>query len=527
MFNELLKCINDFIGEYSRGLVDYESDVYKKVKKSYEMICDSHQTNMLYNYIDAQFEEDVQLYSLLYSILLDISKDDEIIKRLYNWLIYEDMDIYLKISLRYQLTCIMFVNNSKSYLYEEKMKLHEALLIEYKKKLGIDVEKVPLSIRNPKKILIVTDQLLGPLHAPSDFVYRIAALLKINYNFDIQVVCMQTVVNKDIYNFWYNGLTSSDCDIEGNYVNKDYGVEIPIYYSPMRENNEEVIKLLFQEIYAMKPAICWYIGGESIAGDLMGQMTTTLSMPCVSGYATSVADYMITCDNIITDNFIKQQQYLTSRNQKLLYLKPVRDLKEGYTVSLKRTDIGAKEEDFLIIVAGNRLEQEITDDIISVLKCMIEKNNKSKIVFVGDIQAKYQEHLNEQLHNKCIMLGFRDDLLDVIALCNLMFNPPRIGGGSVILMACGLGVPVVSLNEGAGAVILGTKMCLNAMEELIESIAKHMNDYNYWLSQSEKAVEIYNEFTKIDFKDYVREMLIEIEKNENYKMLDWDIKENQ
>lgn len=526
MINALLKCISEFIGEYSKGSVDYESDVYKKVKKSYEMICDSQQTNMLYNYIDKQFKEDAQLYSLLYSILLDISKDDDIIKRLYNWLIYDDMDIYLKISIRYQLTRIMFINNSKSYLYEEKMMLHEGILHEYKKKLGIDVEKIPFNNRNQKKILIVTDQLLSPLHAPSDFVYKIASLLKINYGFDIQVICMQTVVNNYISSFWYNATFSNGSDIKGNIVNKDYDVDIQIHYSPITEDNEEVIRLLFQEIYDMKPAICWYIGGESIAGDLIGQMTTTVSMPCVSGYATSVADYMITCSNLMTDNIIKQQQFLTSRNQTLLYLKPVRDLKEGYTGSLERTDIGAKEEDFLIVVVGNRLEYEITDHVISVLRHIIGINSNNKVVFVGEIPSKFNEYLNNKLHNRCIMLGFRDDLLNVIGLCNLMFNPPRIGGGSVLLMACGLGVPVVSLNEGAGAVILGTEMCFNTTNELIESIPKYMSDYDYWLSQSEKAIELYNNFTKFDFKDYVREMLNEIEKKENCKMFDWNIQES-
>ncbi|WP_310604079.1 hypothetical protein [Anaerosporobacter sp.] len=523
MFNELLKCISEFIGEFKNGLVDCESDTYINLKKNYKIIYDNRETNKLYNYIDAQFKDDAQLYSLIYSIIWEVARDDEIIKRLYTWLIDVDMDIYSKIALNFQLIAEAFSNNSKSYVYEEKRRLYDELLEQYKKKLKIDIEKIPVSDRNPKKIVIITNQLLNSRHAPTDVVYRIAALLKRDYSFDIQVLCMQTVVSNDILGLWYNITIPYGQDMEGNTVNDEYGVQIPIYFLPVKDTNEEYIKILFQTIYNMKPAMCWYIGGESIVGDFIGQMTTTISMPCAAGYAISNADYMINCSDIMTDDIIKQKQYLVSKNQKPLYLKPVRNLTEGYTGSLKRNDIGAEEEDFLIIVAGNRLEFEITEEVISTLKTLVANNKRNKIVFVGKIPVEVQENLIEQLHNQCVMLGYRDDLLDVIGICNLMFNPPRLGGGSVVLMACGLGIPVISLNEGDAVVILGTEMCFNTMEELIEDTLKCIDDHEYCMSQREKVIELYNNFTKTDLSDYVKEMLQEVERCENQKILDWEI----
>lgn len=522
MFSEILKAISNAIGEYASNYSVSDPKTIKQfqvVKVCYDKIKEENRINHFYEFLCKEYKDDSQLFCIIFSILYEISGDELILDIMYEWLINSDLDIFLLNSIRYQITYKIFVKISSKSFYEEKMILHNKVLKQISDMIDIKVHKIPACERDKKQVIIVTDQLLNQKHAPTAVVYRISTILKKFFGFQVQIVCMQTVISKEVINYWVSPRLTNGAEATGGIIINPFGVEIPVYYMPMKETNIENIKQLYQAVYDLKPIFSWYIGGESIVGDFIGQMTTSISMPCTNGYGISNADYMITYKKDDSDRIQQQERYLLERKQSLLHLKLVSDHREQYTGGLTRDMIGVTPKDYLITIVGNRLNNELTDDLINVLGKIKLLQNNIKFVFVGEVSNTRCSYINQILGEEQVYLGFREDLIDVISLCDLMINPPRIGGGGSAVMACAMGIPIISLKQCDVSMVIGEEMCCNELDEYVECAKRYIFDKSYWEEQSNCLKKNYENKGVDRFHKYLGDMLYELSKHEGFEIL--------
>jgi glycosyltransferase involved in cell wall biosynthesis len=134
----------------------------------------------------------------------------------------------------------------------------------------------------------------------------------------------------------------------------------------------------------------------------------------------------------------------------------------------------------------------------------------SHIVFIGSFEHHHELVLtNPALAKHSSYIGFQDDILAVLELCDLYANPRRTGGGTSAAEAMFKGKPVVTYNYGDVAVGTGPEFWVQSSNELIERVERFIREKEYYQAMSEKArarAEIL-----MDTQREFRRLLLEIE----------------
>lgn len=141
---------------------------------------------------------------------------------------------------------------------------------------------------------------------------------------------------------------------------------------------------------------------------------------------------------------------------------------------------------FLLGVAGNRLDSDLTDDFLCMLDGLCKEDYR--ILIIGTCE-KY-EMLCERFPNfkaNCIHLPYQEDLESMLSLCDLYLNPRRQGGGTACVMTMNEGVPVVSIREGDGAIASGEYFCVDSYEEMQKKIELYHDNAMMRSNAGEKA----------------------------------------
>ena len=86
-------------------------------------------------------------------------------------------------------------------------------------------------------------------------------------------------------------------------------------------------------------------------------------------------------------------------------------------------------------------------------------------------------------------MGFTDDILSRLELCDLYVAPKRVGGGTSVVEAMFKGLPVVVLNHGDMAVNAGEEFCVNDYKDMQKKILEYYANPEYYKEMSQKAVK--------------------------------------
>ena len=138
-----------------------------------------------------------------------------------------------------------------------------------------------------------------------------------------------------------------------------------------------------------------------------------------------------------------------------------------------REHFGLKEDDFLIVTVGARLQEEVRDDIGSEMKALLEKYNNIKWLLVGEapgLTGDTYDRLKED--GKICYWGYEQKMNELLKCCDVYLNPKREGGGLSIKMAMALAKPVAMLdNPSDGSEILGeTNLVEGDYPELVQYV---------------------------------------------------------
>lgn len=153
-----------------------------------------------------------------------------------------------------------------------------------------------------------------------------------------------------------------------------------------------------------------------------------------------------------------------------------------------RKDYDISNDAFVIVVVGIRLDYEITDEFLTLLDNVCSKG--AYVIFAG-IFDTYSENVSKysNVADNSKYIGYCNDMLALMEICDLYVNPIRLGGGFSIIEAFEKGVPGVYTNSGDVYVAGGDEFCVSDYSEMQKAIIKYMTNKKFYSEQSAKAKE--------------------------------------
>lgn len=484
-FEDFLQEIVNFINEVR---TQKRQEVYQEYAVRITEYYFSHKD--VIGQLRAAMGTDVELFSLFLFTLQFIVQDPQCIYELQQLSLREDFELFAALDLFFQIASLAFRDDKVHLSYSSCRRVYEHLLERVETELIGDVDYLPYEQRNNKRIILATDALLELYHAPTRLVFTMADCLhKLGYEVTIVVnVWKQPRERAEQYCF---------APFRPNY-NKDLGslptVEYnsnhyPVYQVFFGEGEMEQQRQLLKRIYDWKPLFVWYIGGSLPVNNIYKRVVTEVSMGCTDGYLCSCTPVLLSYMQSNSDDVRESIDYAVSHGQKLCNIKLANKFSRS-NLSLTRKDLGIPEQSFAICVVGNRLDAELSLEFVQMLCELVEQSELYHIVLVGKCSPGILQGMEEARYTS---LGFRTDLVDVLAMTDLFVNPPRQGGGGGAARAFAVGVPAVTYPDCDVSNVTGPDFCCQNLEEMRELIRRYAHDSEFYRQQQERARQVYKE----------------------------------
>lgn len=453
--------------KYKR-LSDMEQD------KSLEIICDLLQDNY-----------DVKVYLL--STLLSLSNDKKVLRCLEDTLCAKENSLWFRLNDQQNMKAHLFRYPN---LYDEKeeylklKKIYIDLLDEIQKKMKNNYPYIPYTERE-KNIVIVVKVLLAAKHAPTRITrYVYNYFRKMGYHTECFVCCL------DGKGFWHVQYKSN------NFINKTTGFCYNIdeknqiegfNFQLHSDDYVENLNLAVGMIWNRKPEFVFEIGDETILAGLCNNFTTVVTMGCTKNLPVTNAPLIAAFveysghDKQLHKCILHDKQSVISVECDFLELNET----ESKVQYLKQT-FGFSKDDFVIIIAGNRLDYEVNGLFLKIIEQILERDKHFVIAFIGECQELKEKtvKINEE---RIRFLGGQDHFREAIGIGDLFLNPPRQGGGTGGLYAILEEVPVITLDNCDVEVNAGSDFVCGSIEEMPGLVYKYFSDAVFMEKQKENC----------------------------------------
>jgi len=361
-------------------------------------------------------------------------------------------------------------------------KIYEKCYSEFEKELNSYFIKIPLEERNKNLVVISTIQFVSETHAPTRTVIERAKTLK-KLGKDVIIINTAEQYLREGYLPFY-------CAYEGTVLDEYNGVsefdtgygKILFIQIPANTSIPDRMQLMVKIINNTKPYYILSIGTGSILADLCGNIVPCASMALVFSTLPKTKNKM----KILGRNLYKEE--------KKLYIED--DIIESrFTFELKpqkgifsRESKELPEDRFILVVIGIRLEFEVTDAFMDMLEEVCSQG--CYVVFAG-IMDNYNKLMESYpvVSANSSFIGYCNDMLALMDICDLYVNPERLGGGFSIIEAFVKGKPGVYLKSGDVYTAGGESFAVDSFKEMAEQILKYKEDKDYYNSMSGLARE--------------------------------------
>lgn len=395
---------------------------------------------------------------------------------------------YNKLSHYWQISAASF---SDSRLKSERVelllaKLYQKLFRVFAEALGVCGRKyIPAEERNPKRVFVITSQVLELSHAPTK------TLLDRCYT-------LQKYLNKEVT------IINTAMQITAKGVAPFYRVRAAVYLSELLESSKlefqgetftfiqcknempdlEEMARVINLVEKQKPYYIVDIGGSDICADLCGMLVPQITVSTVfSKVAISCGEYQIVD---------KQLNEHDTEVLNILGVNPTCVQKARFTFSFKeqthtytRKELGLMDGKFLLLIIGARLDNEADDEFLRMLEHVVAEREKIGVVFVGCFE-QYENRMKAfpSLKMQSYNLGFQTDVLAVIECMDLYVNPKRRGGGSSVAEAMYKGLPAVTLPMGDVSTAAGEQFHVSDYDAMERMIFKYVDDRGFYEKMS-------------------------------------------
>ncbi len=506
--NDLIEWIKEAVLLCSKAGCLNESELktsFDIIEKKY-MKFNHNEIDTLISILEKEFLPNDLVY--IYSWFCTYFKESKFGKSLYAAIIKGEYDVWTSILLEIQM--IVFEKNEWPSKYLLRKKNIESLC----KKFNLKLPYRKYISRNKNEIIIVTEQLLGLLHAPTRIVCEAIRTLQEELGYKVTLVVCPT--NKSIpIEIWggkqYIVNSGGDCceEIKINKIRyKD--TEVIGYLTTMDGDCEEKYRQILEYIYASNPLFVWGMGVNNPIADLCKEFTTYVNMGMTSKCPVSMADILIR-SNVQSEEEELEYSCMLQNYQRQIFLEnscpvTIDEIKNEYS----KATYGLSEEDFVIAIVGNRLDQEIDLEFIEMLEMILDKNDNIHIAIIGQTDSINKYFDKEIFMDKIHYLGYCNELAGTYEAMDLYVNPKRTGGGWSGSIAIMSELPVVTLGNCDVAYNIGEEFVVANYDEMADEIVRCAADNEYYVEKKIKTIRKKEENSKKGMKVYVGEMLEKI-----------------
>lgn len=363
--------------------------------------------------------------------------------------------------------------------------------------LNMELQRIPMEDRNEGLGIVIAEQMLIDNHGPTKTALDRALTIKKELG-EVLLINTAEMLSPVGSLYW-------ECGARPNYLKElnayNYyewrNTKIPFVQCDDNMPNLETMRLLLENIRELRPKIVIAVGGMSLFAGLVNEMIPVLNVSTTqSGISTVLTDFQTALlrknDTINTDNIHDLLEDSGINSDHIINGRFTFAFKEQFS-KVTREDFNITEQDFVLVAVGLRLYEELDENFWNMFReCMTES---MKILILGTFGEEDIEDLDEELKQHIIIAGQRNDVLAHLDICDLYINPIRKGGGTSAVEAMYKGIPIVSVDYGDVAGIVGEEFLCDNYEEMKSVIYKYMYDKEYYESQSQLAIQKAKELT--------------------------------
>lgn len=392
--------------------------------------------------------------------------------------------------------------------YVRKRELHRRNVEGFGQALHMHFPYLPVKTRNRNRIVIITEQMLSLLHAPTKLVLDTSYVLqeKLGYEVLIFICPCDGFLPKEL---WHKPTTmNTQENFRDNALELSYrGAVFQEFQIDLHPLNLKEYQMMLEIIHAWNPLFVFGIGVLNPVADLCGTFTD-LAMRAVSTECpVSEAGLLIRPMRQAEDMEQEYTRGITS-SQVQLFIKEKAPVVIGKSQNhYARSEAGLPEDKFLIAIVGNRLDTEIDVEFVALVQDVLKKAPNVAFVVIGEVEKIKKYFQEECLEGHIFYLGYRYDLVGTYGMVDLYLNPKRMGGGYSSVMALAAEVPVVSLPDCDVAGHVGKEFLVKDYQEMGETILRYMAEPAFYKEKQECARKKMEENTDGKMEQYVQNVV--------------------
>lgn len=500
---EFLSIISELIGQLEQQ-GRYNTDTLQNMKIAYERMPEVEQQKCLKILADILDDNKIYAVYVLSTLLIEL-EDKKVIPYIEEVLESTEIPLWRRISDMYQMRYTLFakvLDDSEVNHYQKKKQMYKKIMFELRKELGMRYRYIPYQNRK-KTVIIVVSQLVNKLHAPTKKTMSIVHYLKqLGYKVYVYV---SFYWGEEGQNDWYIERSFRNFKHEsGAYHIKDTELE---GYNMVLNPSTYILEIrdLLGRIWDEAPEYVLELGDEILVADLCRDFTTVVTMT----FSKAVP---VTSAPIIARYFSYSEEEDAQYHRCLEENQIVIDVKhtDQYTldmpkqVCLHKSDFGIPEQCFTIIIAGNRLDTEISDSFLKIIYQILEKSQQIVIACIGNCD-ELQLRIADQYKERVFFLGNAAYFRETIAIGDLFLNPPRQGGGTGGFFAIMEQIPVITLDH-CDVADVGKEFTCESIEEMPQLVERYYLDHNFMKRQKEVCLENAKKLLDVDSVENFRKL---------------------
>lgn len=457
-------------------------EVVQRMTAEYLSLSDHERQRSLEILSDVLLEYPLIVYYI--SVLLNSSKDINVLHFLEKILQAKKYSLWKRLNDMSNLQSELFMYPElykEETEYQNLQMMYQSILDELKSACGKTFSYIPYDKRN-RTIVIVLKTLLSPEHAPTKIFRHIHNCFK---NMGYEVACFICYLKGAEGNWRINYNYNSFLDKTANFNCMLKGTTITGYHLLLQsENFIDSLAHTVEMIRKLKPEFVMEIGDQTVLAGMCDTFTTVVSMSCTKNLPVTTAPIIAALDRYCEEEQRRQKEIL--RNGQCVIETPCNflDLNEKkHEVTYTKKTFGLSEDDFVIILAGNRLDFEIDDAFIDMIHQILELDDHFVIACIGNCGQLEKRLKNERV----VFWGEQSHFREAIAVGDVFLNPPRQGGGSGGLFAIMESVPVVTLGNCDVEISAGDDFVCEDIRDMPQLIERYYKDPDFRNIQKENC----------------------------------------
>ncbi|MFQ9933214.1 MAG: hypothetical protein ACLRVQ_02130 [Lachnospiraceae bacterium] len=513
---DLLNIIKKISSAENPQEVERDESTANHMRQEYSLLSESERQQMMEVIYDLA-GNDKKLYLYMLSIVVSFVKDVRILKEIYNELLHCDFDVIYSMNLCWQSNRFIFTNNieNSDSLFELKKEIYEKNIRNIRVHIK-NRDYIPYGERQ-KRVVLVIAPLLNKGHAPSVKLDNMAYWLgKLGY--DIMVVSLNShYIQISHSDDWWKAKICNTLSRQTILFELDFNLtKLKGYYVMFDDDNYfDMTNNIIGKIYEYNPEFVMMIGDYCPVADLCSDFTTVITMACKKNNPITIAPIIARYFEYSKEEEQIYKSHL-GEGQVIVDVKSLDIVKEGIEKYTKE-QFGNDEKDFLVCIAGNRLDIEVSTEMINILNGILKDNKEVKIVFIGDcpkLKSVLQKNIYKERYD---FWGYQRNFKAAIGACDLFLNPPRQGGGLGAYYACEQQVPVITLPH-CDCSNVGESFICNSIDEMPELVHRYIHDNEFMDKQKAQCRIKTQEWQSRDnlreiqnMCDFVKEYALKIE----------------